>query len=61
MTAEVSRDDVLELKKFLELWVVFDNLITASLQVVNEWTLAMHVILADCPRQEVGAVLRGSE
>ncbi len=38
--AEVKRDDLLLLQKVFEFLVVFYHKVTASLEIVNEWTLA---------------------
>ncbi len=49
---------ILERQEFLELLIVLNDLVTTSFQVVDEGALATHMVLANCPCQEVNAVLR---
>jgi hypothetical protein len=58
VAAEVMGNYILERQEFLELLIVLNDLVTTSFQVVDEGALATHMVLANCPCQEVNAVLR---
>ena len=61
MAAEVPGNGALKAEELFKLRVVLDDLVTASLEVVDERALAVQVVVADCPRQEVRAVFRRAE